>query len=166
MKNHNSFIMAFSLLVIMSTLLMASRLSAQLSNQTVQRSSAYSDEILIAFIRAVREVMPLQQQSQMEMIRAIENRELSLERFNKILEANSRGQRIDATSEEMDAFTEIIEAIENIQLEYEDMILEALERKNITALEYQGILADYQQDYELEERINSLMEKMKSDGDL
>jgi hypothetical protein len=166
MKNHNSFIMAFSLLVIMSTLLMASRLSAQLSNQTVQRSSAYSDEILIAFIRAVREVMPLQQQSQMEMIRAIENRELSLERFNKILEANSRGQRIGATSEEMDAFTEIIEAIENIQLEYEDMILEALERKNITALEYQGILADYQQDYELEERINSLMEKMKSDGDL
>jgi hypothetical protein len=166
MKNSNSIIMAFSLLVIMSTLLMASRLSAQLSNQQVTRSSAYSDEILMAFIRAVREVMPLQQQSQMEMIRAIEKRDLSLDRFNKILEAHSRGQKTDASKEEMEAFTDIIEAIENIQLEYEDRILEAMERKNITALEYQGILADYQQDPDLQERINILMDKMKSQGDL
>jgi hypothetical protein len=166
MKNHNSVIMAFSLLVIMSTLLMASRISAQLSFQLPSRSTAYSDEILMAFIRTVREVMPLQKESQMKMIREIENRNISFDQFNAILEAHSRGMDSDATQEEMDAFTNAIEGIEDIQLDYEQKILEVMEEQNITAEEYQGILADYQQDTELQMRVNDLMEKMKSDGEL
>lgn len=166
MKNHNSVIMAFSLLVMMSTLLMASRISAQLSGQLLTRTSGYSDEILMDFIRTVREVMPLQKESQMKMIGEIENRNISFDRFNKILEAHSRGMNIDATNEEMDAFADAIESLENIQLEYEEKILEAIMKRNMTAEEYQGILGDYQEDKELQTRVNALIEKMERDGDL
>lgn len=166
MKNHNSVIMAFSLLVVMSTLLMASRISAQLSFQLPSRSSAYSDEILMAFIRTVREVMPLQKESQMKMIREIENRNISFDRFNSILEAHSRGMKTDANQEEMDAFTDAIDGIEDIQLEYEQKILLVMEKQNMTIEEYHGILADYQQDADLQMRVNDLMEKMQSDGEL
>jgi hypothetical protein len=164
MKNSNSIVIMFNLLMIMSALFNITRTSAQ--HQSLSRSGGYSDEELKSFLRAAHEVLPLQQESQVKMIEEIERKDFSLERFNVILESHSRGEEIDTSEEEMESFSETLDSIQEIQLDYENKIIGAIENEGLSTDDYQIIISDYQRDPELEMRVNALMEKMVEDGEL
>jgi hypothetical protein len=123
-----------------------------------QRQTEYTDEELITFIQVAREIMPLQEESQMRMIEEIENEGLSIERFNMILEAHSMGQDIDYTEEEHEAFHNALDGIQDVQEEYEEKIFDVIRDEGMSPDRYQAILADYQQDPELQRRVNTLIE--------
>jgi DNA repair ATPase RecN len=164
MKNSNSLIILFNLLMIMSALLITTRITAQ--QQSLPRSDGYSDEELKSFLKAAHEVLPLQQESQVKMIEEIERNDFTLERFNVILESHSRGEEVDASGEEIESFSETLDSLQEIQLEYEDRIISAIEYEGLTTDDYQMIFTDYQRNPELEMRVNALMEKMVEDGEL
>ena len=148
-------IKVFSLLLMTSILMISFRGSAQ------PQQTEYTDEELKTFIRVARDIMPLQQESQMRMLEEIEDAGLSVERFNMILEAHSMGQEIDITEDEMNAFHNALEAVQEVQSEYEQIIFDAIREEGISPERYLAIFADYQQDPELQMRVNELMEGME-----
>ncbi len=143
----------FSLLIMMSFMVISSRVAGQ------QPQNEYSDEELITFIRAAREVMPLQQESQMRMIEVIEDEGLSVERFNMILEAHGMGEEIDISEDEMNAFHSALERVQEVQAEYEERIFDTIDDQGMDPKRYLAIFADYQQDPELQMRVNQLMQE-------
>ncbi|MFO7922727.1 MAG: DUF4168 domain-containing protein [Bacteroidales bacterium] len=128
-----------------------------------QETPDYSDEELKNFVEAALEVMPLQQESQALMIDEIEEHGLTVETFNTILEAQQKGLDPDVTDEEMEAFETVLLAIQAIELEYNDKIVEEIDDAGITPAKYEEMMAFYQQDPELQMRVNQIMEEMDED---
>ncbi len=131
----------------------------QMPMQQAPQSAEYSDSELIAFLGAAQKVMPLQQESQMKMIEEVEDNELTVEEFNEILEAQSTGGQINASENKLQAFSNAIEGIEEIQMEYQVIIAETIEEEGLSLQKYEQIITSYQTDPELQVRINELMEE-------
>ncbi len=161
-RNCNSFMKIFSLLMIMSALILSYPVNAQqLPVGQSPQPAEYTDAVLITFINAAQKIMPLQQESQIKMIETIEDEDLTVDKFNSILESRSAGSEADATQTELLAFNNAIEGIQDIQLEYEGIITDAITEEGITPAKYEEIITNYQHDPELQMRINVLMEEME-----
>ncbi len=120
----------------------------------------FSDEELQSFANAVVQIIAIQQQGQAEMIEKIEDHDMTVQRFNEI---NMQAQQmpveeIDMTEEELEAYIKLNEAIEKIQVDMEDVLIKAIEDEDITIEKYEEIMTEYQQNPELQQRIQELME--------
>ena len=114
----------FSSFMLMSVFLFSTAaFSQQLPGQQPTQSAEYTDDELIAFVNAAQKITPLQQESQQKMIEKIEGENLTVEQFNKIINSQSTGE-IDATEEELESFNTAMEKVQEIQLEYEEVITE------------------------------------------
>jgi hypothetical protein len=158
-RKNNMLFPVLAMIISLSFLLPSSFILAQ--EQDVPEDTQYSDGELETFVETAFEIMPLQEESQLKMIGEIEDRRLTVERFSVILEVQQLGLDDPGIGEdEMEAFEETMKAIQEIQLEYQVLIVEAIEEKGMTVAKYEEILSRYQQDPELQERIDKIMEDM------
>ncbi len=163
-KKLKSIFNVLSVLTIISAMLISLPAGAQqLPMGQSPQPAEYSDVELVTFITAAMKIMPLQQESQMKMIEKIEEEDLTVEKFNNILESFSTGENADASEAELESFNNAMEEIQEVQMEYEVTITDAITEEGITPARYQEIMAVYQQDPELQMRINILMEEMQDD---
>ncbi len=133
----------------------------QLPAQELPESPEYSDEELLTFVQAAIKVMPLQQESQMKMVAEIEEENLTVEKFNDIMQSFSNGENANTTEEEIIAFNNAMEGIQEIQVEYEEVITRAIAEEGITPAKYEEIMTHYQFDPELQMRINQIIGEMQ-----
>ncbi len=128
---------------------------------TIQaQQTEFSDEELEQFADAVTEVMTIQQEGQTEMMTKIEEHDMDVQRFNEI---NMQAQEmpldeIEATEEELESFQMINQEIEQIQIELEAELIETIEEQGLSLEKYEAIMGQYQQDPELQQRIQELMQ--------
>jgi len=120
----------------------------------------FSDEMLQNFANAVVQVISIQQQGQNEMIEAIEETDMTVQRFNEI---NMQAQQmpledIEASEEELENFQKANEAVEEVQIELEEILIGTIEEEGLSIEKYEEIMAEYQQNPELQQRVQELME--------
>jgi hypothetical protein len=144
-------------LFLMSVFFFWSAANAQLPPE--QGEYDYTDEELEMFVEAAMEIMPIQQEAQMKMIEEVEESGLSLERFNTILEARTMGMEGDATEEELEAVRSTLESLEEIQAEYQGKIDQQIQESGMSPEKFEEIFARYQQDPDLQMRINQIMQE-------
>ncbi len=120
----------------------------------------FSDDELKNFANAIVQVMSVQQQGQMQMIEQIEEQEMTVQRFNELyMQAQQMPlDDIEAEGEEMESFLEISEEIEKIQMELESVLVNIIEEEDLSIEKYEHIMTEYQQNPELQQRIQQLME--------
>jgi hypothetical protein len=155
----NIFFPVMAMIISLALFLPSALVFAQ--EQDFPEDTRYSDDELETFVETAFEIMPLQEESQIKMIGEIEDRKLSVERFSVILEVQQLGlEDPGITEQEKEAFEETMKAIQEIQLEYQELIVGAIEAKGMTVSRYEEILVRYQQDPELQERVDQIMEDM------
>ena len=160
-KNRNFVLKIFSFLMIMSLLVISSRVDAQqLPPQQPPQTPEYSDEELIAFVNVAQKVIPLQQEIQVKMIGEIEEENLTVDEFNDILQAYSTGEDIGASQEKLESFNNAMVSIQDIQVEYETIIINTIEEEGMSPAKYEEIITNYQTSLELQMRVNAIMEDM------
>ena len=162
-KRFNFSFKVFSFLMLMSVLFMSLAGAQQLPMQQPAEVPEYTDDELLVFINAAQKIMPLQQESQMKMIEKIEEEDLTVEKFNDIMESFSNGQNGGVQQTEMESFNNAMEGIQDIQAEYEDLMAETIIDEGMSAAKYEEIVSNYQRDPELQMRINILLEEMEED---
>lgn len=121
----------------------------------------FSDEDLEQFVDVFQKATEIQQQNEAEMVRAIEEEDLEMERFNEILVARQNQQNaaeIEATAEEMAAFDSAAQKIMAVQQEAQTEIIQVIEEQ-LGAQKYQAIVTAYQQDPEVQQKVNEMLEK-------
>ncbi len=118
----------------------------------------FSDEELEMFAEAAQEVQVIQQQNQQNMVEAIEGEGLTVEEFNQMFEAMQNPEaEMEATAEEEEAFDNAMQAINRVQEEGDREVQEAIEGAGLSYQEYEEIMMAYQQDPEIQQRVNELM---------
>ncbi len=120
----------------------------------------FSDEELQSFANAVVQVIAIQQQGQAQMMEVIEDHDMTVQRFNEInMQAQEMPiEEIEMTEEELEVYLKLIEEIEKIQIDLEDVLIKTIEDEDITIEKYEEIMTEYQQNPELQQRIQELME--------
>ncbi len=126
--------------------------------------NGFTDEELKLFVEAVQQIMPLNQISQMQMMGELEDQDISIEKFNEINQALQMGQEPDATQDEMDAFNIAMDNIEEIQIEFEEILKETIEETGLSFDRYEEIIMAYEEDPELQDRIHNLLEEQQPEA--
>ncbi len=135
--------------------------NAQQMQQQQQIKTDYSDEELEQFVETYLEAMPLYEESEEKMIEEIEDQGLTVEQFNDILAQLENPQvEVTATEEEIEAFEKAMEEVQEIQMTYNLKINSVIEDNDMTNEEYEMIIMAYQQDRELQQRIDELIQEM------
>jgi hypothetical protein len=118
---------------------------------------SYSDQELRQFVNAVAKVMTIQEEGQMLMIMTIQENELSLDRFNEmIMEAQVNGpENVTATSEEMIAFHKSLSEVQTLQMQLQELMVEAITEEGLQIDQYQGIMQAYEDNPEIKEKIDN-----------
>lgn len=131
------------------------------SGEAEAEGNGFTDEELELFVEAVQQIMPLDQISRMQMMGELEDQDISVEKFNEINQAIQTGVEPDATQDEMDAFNIAMDNIEEIQVEFEEILKETIEETGLSFERYEEIIMAYEEDPELQERIHQLLEQQQ-----
>ena len=162
MKNRKLAIRAWCVWVLVGfvSVLPASTAWAQ---ETVPQPSTemredFSDNELQSFVKANEKVVSIQMEAEQNMIKAIKEEGLTLERFNEILEEQRDPQRgTETPAEDLESFNNAAQVIlqENARVEKE--MTSTIEGEGIDIETYKQIMLAYQQNPTIQGRVNKIV---------
>ena len=131
-----------------------------LSGTTKANPGGFTDRELQGFANAVVQVISIQQQGQTLMISAIEEEDMTVQRFNEIMIQTQEValEDIGLSQEEMDQYLKVAGEIEKIQIDLETVLIETIEEEGLSLDKYEEIMTEYQQNEALQQRIHELVE--------
>lgn len=139
---------------ILLMLLMATSMSA-----FAQTATDVSDEELGQFASAFQQVQVIDQSSQQEMVKAVEEKNLTVQRYNEIQQATQDpSQQLDATDEELKRVDSASQGLEQIQVKAQEEMQATIIGEGLTVERYQQIIAAIQSDPELQQKIQEYLQ--------
>jgi len=123
----------------------------------------FVDDALLNFFDANRELSELNRETQEKIALAAQAENLTLERFNQIVNANRIGalQSGMFTDEEVQGFINLGPQITQIQRDQQTQIQQKLEEKGFTSESYQEILNEYRTDANLQAHVRDLLRERR-----
>ncbi len=149
----------FSSLLSLFFISIAANLFAQ--GQQMPMKTDFSDEELKNFISVNEEVVKVQQEAEQEMMQVIDSEDgITVERFNEIAQAQQNpDMEVNIGDEEMMAFRNAAQKVMDVQRETEAEVAEVVEEEGMAFEDYRQIMMAYQQDPELQQRIQSMIQE-------
>lgn len=124
-----------------------------------QTDKEVTDNELKQFVAIVQQIQSINQESQQQMIKVVEDKGLNVERFNEIAQATQDpNKENDASDEEMKKFTDISTTIEKMYAGVQKKIEDNIKTEGLTLERYQEIGTAIQTKPELQERIQKFIE--------
>lgn len=141
-------------------LVLGSSVGAFAQTQAMQ-SNDLSDEEFGDFVNAVSQVQLIQQESQEEMVGAVEEGGLDVQRFMEIQQAqmdpNGEGES-DASEAEMEKFVSVSQKLDVIQQKSQKQMEEKITESGLTTVRYQEIGGMIQNDPQLQQKFQELLQ--------
>ncbi len=130
-------------------------LSAQDFQQQPQQQVEYSDKQIDDFVGAVTKVLPVQQDVEQKMIKEIESKGMELDQFNQIAtQVQTTGKAEGVAEADVKKFNQVSEKIQEIQVENQDQINEAIADAGLTPQIYQEMIQAYSRDPQLKQKVD------------
>ena len=152
----------FSLVIFMATSVMA-QMVPPTQPQPQELPSDYTDQELKKFVSAVVQVMAIQEEGQMQMVEAIEENNITIDRFNEMLmQGQQMGQEnIEATEDELVAFTNSMNEVQMVQMEMQQNMMAAITEEGLDVEQYQNIMQSYEVNPEIKEKVDQYFEELE-----
>ncbi len=150
-------------IALVAILFGAGSLFAQVQQQQQQMpdlpsSSDVSDEEVEMFATAVNDLGPIQVEAQEKMAEAVEDEDISFERFQQMMMAMQNPQmadQVNITDEEMAKLQTLQPTLMEIQSETDEKMIDKIEETGLSVERFQQINMGVQQDQELRSRIEA-----------
>ncbi|MDX1642127.1 MAG: DUF4168 domain-containing protein [Balneolaceae bacterium] len=162
------------LLTVFCTLFVAGSMFAQVQQQQPQQpdlptSADVSDQEISKLGDAVEAIEPIQAETQEKIKAAVEEEDLTFERFRQMMMAMQNpqmAQQVNITEEERAKIQTLQPTLMEIQTDAREQIGQKLEENGLTMQRYQQIIMGAQQDPELMARVESELglNEEESDG--
>ncbi len=124
-----------------------------------QTKTDFTDAELQQFAAANNRLMVLQEQNEKAMMTILQEEKLEITKFNELAKAHQE-QKLNeakATPEEMAAFNKAAERIIAMQPTVKRDVQSAIEKDGMTLERYEQLLLAYQQNPEIQTKVNKLM---------
>lgn len=126
----------------------------------ILQSDEVSDQELDKFVSAINFVESVQQQSQPRMLKAIEDEGLDPQEYIEAAQAQQQGQDTGLDDNKKEKFAKVQNEIQNIQMEANAQIEKKIEDEDLTIDRFNQLFMSYQQNQELQERVQSKMQEL------
>jgi hypothetical protein len=138
-------------------------LKAQTLNQGQQQGQQIevSDSELNTFAKIMREAQSVQRQSQNSMMKAIQNSDIEMKRFQEISRARRQGNKVEMTEKEKQAFSEIQKVMKQEQQKMRKKMSSIIEKYSITKKRYMQINRALRKNKQLQNRLKSIIGKQR-----
>ncbi len=118
-----------------------------------------SDKELKKFADAYQEVQMANQNSQQEMIKAVEDSDLTVEKFNEINQAEQNpNKEVDASADDLKKYESAMQSVEAIQAQVQKTVESKIKEIGLSMERFQQISTLVQTDEELQQRLTALMQ--------
>lgn len=136
--------------------------SAQQAPSPLQQQEVntdFDDTELKKFANAAGKVVVIQQETEKKMIKAIEEEDLDLNKFNEIMTAqqNQQTENLEATPEELQKFDKASAQLMKIQTDVQSEMVEVIQEEGLEPQQYEQILLAYQSDQNVKAKIDALI---------
>lgn len=152
-----------SLLLIGATFAISSAFAQGMGQQQmpdVPSSEDVSEEELETFVTTISDIEPIQVKLQSDMQQVLQEKEISVERFQQLMQAMQNpqmAQQVEITDEERQQIQEIQPELSDLQMKAQEEMLQKLEENGMGIQRYQAIMMGAQQDQELMTRLRSAL---------
>ncbi|HEY9561997.1 MAG TPA: DUF4168 domain-containing protein [Anseongella sp.] len=121
----------------------------------------FSDETLEKFVDINQKLAPHQQEGEVKMIKAIEDKGLKTERFGEIMTAQQLNDSTNAgaSADEMQKVEAAAQDIRDIQMELQQRMTKVIVDEGMEIQEFQDIILAYQYSPKVQKKINTLLEQ-------
>lgn len=117
-----------------------------------------SDADLLQFTNAMMAIQDIQNQGQSQMLQVLEEEGMDVQKFNEIMQKKSNPMDTTALPAEDEAqFNKIDARLQEIEMNLNAQSEAAIEEAGMSVEDYQGILAEIQQDTTLQRKVQELM---------
>ncbi len=124
-----------------------------------QAEEEVTDQEFKKFASAYQQVQRVDQQAQQNMIKAIKDEGLDVQRFNQLLQAQQDpNQEVDASNEEIKKYESASTELEKIQGQAQQEMQEKITEEGLTVPRYQEISAAIQASPELQEKLQEYLQ--------
>lgn len=131
-------------------------------NQQPAEPIEVSDDELEEFIDVYMGVAELNQQFEMQVQQVLQEEGLEVEKFMEIQQSEQMGasrEDIDATPEELEKFDAAMEAVQEMEGEFQEEIEEHVEEEGMDIDRYEEIMMGLQQDQQLMQRAQQMIQE-------
>lgn len=147
--------------LVMSSLCFGHEAFAQeaAASQTAQSAQSFSNADLKSFLEANSKATEIQKESRTALVAAIEEQDLSVDRFNELAKAHreKKLEEVAENPEEISAFSNAAQTIVQLQPETRQKVKEAIEEEGLTMEEYNDILTAYKEDPAVQAQIREVL---------
>lgn len=140
--------------LFLSILLSSTFIVAQTPKQT-----DVSDDDLKTFAAAFKQVQAVDQQAQQDMVKAVQDEGLSVQRYNELLQNEENPeQNASPTEDEKQQFKNVNIQIDGIQMKAQQSMQKKIQDEGLTVERYQEIAFAIQNSTELQEKLQQYMQ--------
>lgn len=134
---------------------------AQVPQQMPQQQDIdVSDGEIDQFASVFVELQSMNQEIQQEMMGAVEDEGIEVQRFNQIMQAQQDpNQEVEANEEELQNFAKASQAVEQIQVKVQKDMEEVITKNNLTVQRYQQIMMAVRNDADLQQRLQQKIQQ-------
>lgn len=112
------------------------------------------------FATALQDIQMISQGVQQDMVQAVEDADLTVEKFTAMQQAQQNPeQEMDASEEDQKKFATAMQAMQKIQMDSQMKMQKAISDSGMTVERYQQIAGQAQQDMELQQRIQKYFDQ-------
>ncbi len=132
-----------------------------LPQQQMQVSDDFTDEEYEEFVNVNVTLLPLQEESQMKMIRAIEGAGLKVERFQELAQAQQAGKlrEVSGDENEIAKFNEAGQQVIEAQQEMNTKVVEAISSSELSEEKFQEMYMAYNQSEKVKSKVDEMIAK-------
>jgi len=131
----------------------------------VPTSEDVSEEELNKFVETISELEPIQVKLQSDMQQIIQDKNISIERFQQLMQAMQNpqmAQQIEITDEEREQIQEIQPDLTDLQMKAQEEMVQKIEENGMDMQRYQAIMMGAQQDQQLMTRLQTALQDSTS----
>lgn len=119
-----------------------------------------TDAELDQFATVFQQMRMMNQEVQQKMAQTVAEEEMDIQRFNEIHKAQlDPAKEVKTSEQEQEKYEEIISEIEEVQLDFQKKMENAIQKSGLTIEKYQQIATRLQTDAELQERLRNSFQK-------
>lgn len=119
-----------------------------------------TDAELNKFATVFQQMRMMNQEVQQKMAQTVAEEEMEVQRFNEIHTAQlDPAKEVKTSEEEQEKYEEIVSEIEEVQLDFQEKMENAIQQSGLSIERYQQIATRLQTDAELQERLRNSFQK-------
>lgn len=147
----------FAILTLLSTTLLVAQQPGQM-NMTFEKPEI-SEAELEQFVEIMPSVNAIQMQYQQEMVAAVQENDIEVQRFNELARAQQNPNlTVEANETEMKAFNSAMAAVQAIQENLNKDVQSAISESEMSMARFQEIAMAVNSDQELQQKVQQMMQ--------